>query len=312
MNFRHITESTIGARRSLRATLVAVGAVVGTAAFGVTPASASLTEEVVKAAGSVVQPITTTVAPSPPPAPAPSPPPVAVPAAPRAPAGSTSDPAPSPNPVSTVAAGATKALHPVAETLAGGGKSGTPEKVATPVSGSPREAAKQVVPSAAGDGSEGTSQPGRSASGPTAGAGSRGGDAIPVGAAPRKPAARGGAPSIKPARAAPLWRWFAHVWPAIALGRDGVSMAQWEIAPRLVASNVVRGLLMGALGATAAGDPTLAGRVATLGASRASPESPPLPDGGEIASLVIFSFVVLLALLISAAWVEVRSKYLYH
>jgi hypothetical protein len=36
-----------------------------------------------------------------------------------------------------------------------------------------------------------------------------------------------------------------------------------------------------------------------------------VPRGGEITFFVIFSFAALLAFLVSTAWLEVRSKYLY-
>ena len=130
--------------------------------------------------------------------------------------------------------------------------------------------------------------------------------ALASGAVPRKLAP----PSLGSARAAPLRRWLAYIWPAIALGRDRAALARAEDAPPLIEAAVTRLLTMGATHPGANGDPTLSGPVGPR-------DDPPVaddtlvPGGREITFFVIFSFAALLALLISTIWVEARSKYLY-
>jgi hypothetical protein len=122
---------------------------------------------------------------------------------------------------------------------------------------------------------------------------------------------RSAPPSIGSAQAAPLRRWLAYVWPAIALGRNGEVLAKGETLPPLTLAGVARLLVMGATRASSGGDPRPSAHAVTPEGPRAAPNGTLVPGGAEITSFVIFSFVALLALLISAAWMEVRSKYLY-
>src|SRR4029077_13291765 len=145
-----------------------------------------------------------------------------------------------------------------------------------------------------------------------AGIGTVGGNALASGSTPRKPTGPSAPPSIKSAQAAPLRHWFAHVWPAIELGRDGAVLAKREGGSPLTVSGVAQLLLMGAIRASASGDPTLSRHAAaTLDPSHAAPDSTLVPGGREITFFIMFSFAALLALLIATAWAEIRSKYLY-
>jgi hypothetical protein len=280
-------------RLQLRGIPVAVACVVVSAlAFNATPASATLTGEVVKVAGSIVPEVT---APAPPAAPAPPSPPsatppstpsVAAPAAPQVPAklptgAATSSP--SSNPAPTVASSATKASSPVADGLADAGATETSKQAAPAVSRTSKQAATAV---------SSTSH-----------------EKAKQVAAPNDP------PSIRPARAAPLRRWFAYVWPANALGGDGAALARSAGALPLTVAGVARLLFIDAIRAIRAstsGAPTLSGNVATPDAPpSAAPDRTFVPSGPEISFFVIFSFAALLALLAFTVWVEIRSKYLY-
>jgi hypothetical protein len=284
-------------RRQLFGISVAVACVLVSAlVFNATSASATLTGEVVRVAGSIVPQVTP---PAPPPAPAPpsppsstapSTPPVAAPAAPQVPAklptGAAPTSSPSSNPAPPVASSATKASSPVADGLADGGatetskEAETSKQAATTASGTSKEAASAV---------SSTSQE-----------------------KAKRVAAPGAPPSIRAARAAPLRRWLAYVWPAIALGGDGAALAKTVGALPLRVAGVVRSLLIGAIRASTSGNPTLSGHVATPDASpSAAPDKTFVPGGPEITFFVIFSFAALLALLAFTVWIEIRSKYLY-
>lgn len=122
---------------------------------------------------------------------------------------------------------------------------------------------------------------------------------------------RSAPPSIGSARPAPLRRLLAYVWPAIALGRNGEALAKGKTLPPLTLAGFARLLVMGATRASGGGDPSPSGQAVTSDAPRAAPNGTLVPGGPETTSFIIFSFAALLALLISAAWMEVRSKYLY-
>jgi hypothetical protein len=283
------------------------------ATFGVTSASASLSGDVARTVGSVVSPVTAPAAPSLPSAQPSTPPPPEAPQAPATPPVTATSPPP-PSPPANLASGATKAVDSVTGVLGDGGKAsggvtGSPSKAATTVSSASRE----VAPSASGNGGSVPLQGGSRASAPSAGAGAAKDDPLPAGTAPRRLAGPSAPPSIESARAAPLQRWLARVWPAIELGRDGSALATWEGGPPRTALDVVaRLLVMGAARASATADPTLSAHAARSdAAARPAPVGIPVPDRREITFFVIFSFAALLALLLSTLWVEVRSKYLY-
>jgi len=307
MTFRHTSESAVGTKQHLLccAVVALAGVLMSTAAFGVASASAALPEEVVGSVRSIVSPVTAPAAPTlPDAAPSTPSPPPAAPEAPQAPA------SPPPNPVTTLASSATKAVATVTGALADGGASQASKKAATVVSSTSSEGAKQVTPPA-GSGPPAASPSGRGASAPTAEVGTVGDDAPASETATRKFAGPAAPPSITAAREAPLRRWFAYVWPAIAFGRGGVALGEREGAPSPTVSDVVRMLLAGAFPASATGGATVSRGTATRDAPHAAPNNTPLPEGREITFFVIFSFAALLAFLMSTLWVEVRSKYLY-
>ncbi len=316
MTFKRIVESAAETKQRLLRVVSAAAVIVvaSTAAFGVTSASATLpggVEKVVGAAGSAVPAVTETVGAAAPgavsPAPPPSPsPPAAAPDTPQAPAPPSSSPAP------PLADSVTKAVGQVADVLADEGTTETPKKAAAAVTGTSKGETKQVAPSARSEGPV-TFQGGRSASAPTPGGGSVVADAPSSRSTPRMLGERPAPPSVGSARPAPLRRWLAYVWPAIALGRNGEALAKGETLPPLTLAGLARLLVMGATRASGSGDgdPMPSAHATPPDVPRAAPNGTLVPGGAEITSFVIFSFAALLALLISAAWMEVRSKYLY-
>ncbi len=293
---------------------VVAGAIAGAAALGAAPASASLTGEVVGAAKSILPPVAVPAVQLPQSVPPPAtPPPASTPDAPQAPATPPSEVTPTPtspsNPVSTVASSTTKALEHVAEALPGGGKAGAKRGVDAIPSAS-KDAGQ--VPPPLRDGGSATLQDGRGASASIAQPETARDDATMPGAAPRKLTAHRAPPSIGSVRVAPLRRWLARVWPAIELGRARVALARLlEGAPPLPVSGVTRSLSIGIVRASAGGDPTLSEPAATPSPPPTAPRNSLVPGGREVTFFVVFSFVALLALLVSTLWVEVRSKYLY-
>jgi hypothetical protein len=329
MTFRRTIKLAI-ATRPLSCLFFAVVVVVGAGAFGVASASASLTGDVVKTVGTVVPAV---APPAPPPStpPPPAPPaPTVIPAAPK-----VSTPSPPPSPVTTVKSTATKVVGQVANVVSGGGSTEPSKQVAealtnasgavanapSAVTNTPsaaatsKEVTKQVAPSVTSSESAGPARD-HVGSVPTAELGEAGGDPALPDAASRKhvvPGA-GAPPSIRSARVAPFPRWLARIWPAIALGRDGAARVRGQDALSLSVSDVARLLLAGALGVSASGGDLTAAAPATTpdAPSSVGPRASLVPGGREITFFVIFSFAALLAFLISAVWVEVRSKYLYH
>jgi hypothetical protein len=291
---------------------VVLGAAMAVATFGVSPASASLTGEVVGAAGSVVKTVAAPAAPSLPSAkePLPPPPPAPPPVSPSPP------PPPAPDPVPTVAGGAKKVVDSVVDVVAHGDAAGASKKAITEAPGASKEADKPVLPSAPDSGASAQlggagARLGDDARAPSAKAGAAENDAQVPGTAPRRLAAGGAPPSIRSAREAPLRRWLARVWPAIALAGDSPASARLGDALALTVVDITRLLLSGTVRADAGGVLGAAENANAANASRTGPVGIPLPGGREITLFVIFSFVALLALLLSTVWVEVRSKYLY-
>ncbi len=284
-----------------RIPVAVVGVVLSAASFGVTSASATLSGDVTGVVGSLVPPATVPVAPSPP-----SPPPPATPPAPTAPAvpqvpvklptGVMPASSPSSSPAPAPSGNTTEVPSPAADVPSVGGTTGAARKAAS------------SVPS----GETSVRQSDRGASAPTSEVGATEVDARTSGAPRRKLAAASAPPSIKTGRAAPLRRWLARVWPAIALGPDGASPAQWgdrrpEGTRPPTVFDAARLLLLGI--ARASGDPAPSENPARPSASPAAPNDGSLPGGREITSFVIVSFAALLALLASSVWVELRARY---
>jgi hypothetical protein len=121
-------------------------------------------------------------------------------------------------------------------------------------------------------------------------------------------------PGIESAKAAPLRRLLAYVWPAIALGPVGKLLARlqarWEAATSLSVADVAR-LLSGLTGVAGSGG------AAGFSEHSAIPNpSPPdstgiwVPDNGEISLLVLIVLcAALMALLVFTVGRELRSMY---
>jgi hypothetical protein len=118
-------------------------------------------------------------------------------------------------------------------------------------------------------------------------------------------------PSITPAEVAALQRWFFRIWPAIALGGDGVDRG--EAAGVLMgdllrpAAAAIARLLPLALPTTAAsGDSPLDEHPGAANTSKpALPDAPTAATGRELIYLV--ALVALLALLAFTIWRELRA-----
>jgi hypothetical protein len=118
--------------------------------------------------------------------------------------------------------------------------------------------------------------------------------------------------AVRAAEVAALRRWLARVWPAVALGGNGVGRTG-------VVEVIVGDLLRPALAAVTGllltsspilptgGDPPLTGQHGVAGASRSTPAPPPLPaaaEGGSV--LYLIAIAGLLGLLAFTVWREFR------
>jgi hypothetical protein len=140
-------------------------------------------------------------------------------------------------------------------------------------------------------------------------------DSVNHGAAhPGEGAGSADSAKVESAKAAPLGRLLARVWPAIALGPAGKLLttlgARLEAATSLPASGLPR-LLSGLAGAAGAGG--VAGRSAHSATPNSSPGDStgiPVPGSREISFLVLVILcTALMALLVFAVRRELRAMY---
>jgi hypothetical protein len=120
--------------------------------------------------------------------------------------------------------------------------------------------------------------------------------------------------TVRAAEVAALQRWFARVWPAIALGGGEIgevgaveAIARELFRPALAA---VTGVLLASSPVlpTSGGPLPLDGRQGAAGGSRSAPGSPtPVPAGGEGGGVVyLIAIAALLGLLGFTVWREFR------
>jgi hypothetical protein len=265
------------------------GALLGVSVFGMGFASATSLADIAGTAESVVAPVTKTSASSlPDPVPPPATPaaPVATPAAPQPPVKVPSA-APTSSTSSDVAATLTSATH------ASSPRGGLPSVDGTArgtTSSASREAAQQVSGSA------------RSSSGANSNRQDKalGRDRTTSG---------GNEHSIHPAEPAPLRWFFIHVWPAIALGQDGVFSTtlpeRLEGTTSFLATDAAR-LLTGFSGATGPGpNPTPSPSQSAKPTGRLA-VPPAVAQAVESYRALIFLALVVLAGLF-VAWTESRA-----
>jgi hypothetical protein len=272
-----------------RISVVLAGLALNAAAFGATPAPASLVGEVEGTVRSVVPPVTVPTAPPPDPAPAPSTspsPPAAAPAAPQVPV---------------------ELPAKVAGSVAGGDTAEAAKEATSPA----REDSRAVA-----GGSDAIAPPdeGGARAAPSGSGAAGGGDAA-SGArtvAPKR-AAREAPPAIRPAKAAAPWRWLARVWPAIELGRDGPApalLAKLEDGRPLALSDAAQLLVLGidqSSGESA--KPALAAHPIAADPPPTAPYGGLAPDDRGFALFVIFYFAAVLAALASTVWTKLRTRY---
>lgn len=119
----------------------------------------------------------------------------------------------------------------------------------------------------------------------------------------------GAPPSIRAARAAPLQRWLAHVWPAIRLG-GGAGRAAPVVA---VAEGLLRpaAALAQKLALALSHAPRPTGSSLTEGPGAANPQHLPVPTvppvGDRPKTLYLIALAALMALLAFTVWREFRS-----
>jgi len=115
-------------------------------------------------------------------------------------------------------------------------------------------------------------------------------------------------PSITAAEVAALQRWFARVWPAIALGGHGRGWAARVIGDlfRPAAAATARLLFLAPLVARVASDSPFVGQPGTANAPQlALPNAPASADGKRI--IYLSALAALLAFLAFTIWREFRS-----
>jgi len=297
MTFCRAKEAGFASKLFLRWGISLAGAVLIATVFGVPSASATLVGEAAGAPKSVVPPATGTSAPSLPSAapaapqtPVPTAPqvPIKVPTAPQAPPVKVPGTTPTPSHlVPAPSGGSSPGVDlPSVDRMASGAKetAGTATSTST-------EGVQQAAVSARSGGGKGSTGPGST------------GETRP----------RIGARSVELAKAAPLRRLLAYVWPAIALGPAGKLLAalqaRWEAATSLSVSNATR-FLSGLTGTGVGGAAELSKRSAASNPSPADSTNISLPGGGGI-SLVIFiiSSAALMGWLIFSIRRELGSMY---
>lgn len=268
--------------RPWRLSLLVAGAVLIGLASSVPSASATVTEEATGGVGSTVESVE--AVPQAPPVPS-AVPPAPPPAAPQVPVQAQTEPAPTPSPPPSRSSVDVPSVD--------GAASGVKDSAGSVASAAP----------------ETTQQPGGSegslASTPSNGSAASSGKSVTRagGAAPSAP------PSIVAAEVAPLHRWLARIWPAIALG--GSVDRGWVagvivnlVRPAAAAAARLLSLVPSAM--PAAGDSGLVGRRGTAKAPQpASSDAAPSVDGERILYLV--AFAALLAVLALTVWKEFRA-----
>lgn len=293
MTFRRTEEAGFASKLSLRCGISLAGAVLITTTFGVPSASAALLEEATSAVKSVVPPATGTPAPSLPSA-APTTSQTSVPTAPQVPTvkvpvttPTSSHLAPAPS------GGSTRVSSPGVDLPSVDKITSDAKELAGTATSTSTEGARQATASAragAGKGSTGPGDPGATRPGI-------------------------GARSVESAKAAPLRRLLAYVWPAIALGSAGKLLATlqagWEAVTSLSVPDAARFLsgLTGITGVSGVGG--LSRRSAISNPSPADSTDIPLPgDGGAISLLIfIISSAALMGLLAFSVRRELGSMY---
>jgi hypothetical protein len=311
MTAPRIKEATFAPKPSLGCGISLAGAVLVASIFGVPSASATPLGQAAGAGGSVVPPATEAAPPSlpsasPPQTPVPPAPqaPVKVPTAPRAPV--ETSPAPQAPPVKTPTVKGPGAA-PNFSHLVGAPPSGS-TKVSSPgvdlpsvheIAGSTKEPAGTAMST-----SREVQQTAASASnGVGTGSGNDGATRLGIGAG-----------SVESAKAAPPRRFFAYVWPAIALGPVGKQLAKlqarWRAATSLPVADIAR-LLSGLTGVTGLGSAVgFSEHSAISNPPRADSTDIWVPDGGEISLLaLVISCAALMALLVFTVGRELRSIY---
>jgi hypothetical protein len=294
-----------------RNSLAVAGIAIAVAVLAPAAASASLVGDVVEKATSTVMEVTAPVSQQSPPAPS-TPTSTSVPAAPevqvKLPAETKSAPS-TPSP-------ATGPSDPVAAPVrisdghsgdSGGGVAGATREVGSragavsTVDGAPSEGTERV-PSSGSDGVVAARQDDGAGGSPEAGTL---GSGAPVAASPRLVEATG-APPIALKRDALLRRLIARIWPAIALASDGALPVTSEVMRPLLPADVSRLLSMDV--------PPIQGVLASSAELRRPASGPAsvadgisLRTGLEISLFVVCAFGVLLALLGSSLWVELRA-----
>lgn len=309
MVLRRTKVAAFASKSSLRCGLSLAGAVLIASAFAVS-ASATPLGQAVGGVGALVPPVAGTSASSlpsvmPPQTPVPTPTPqapVGIPTAPQAPVEISPAPQAPPVKLPTVKEPGTNSSHLVPAPSSGSGSVSSPG-VDLPSADEITSGTKESAGTATSTSAAGVRQTAASAR-DGVGEGSRSHDATRPGT---------GAGSVESARAAPLPRLLAYVWPAIALGPARTLFAElqarWEAATSLQAVDLIR-LLSGITGVTDSGG------VAGLSDSASSNPSPAdstgtwATDGGAISLLVlIISCAALMALLVFAVRRELRSMY---
>lgn len=285
MTFDPVSDWTDKATRSLRCGISVAGVVLIPLVFGGAPASAAPLEE----AAGTVKSVTGTPAPqlpTPPPPPATPPAPVGRPTAPQipvdqTPTGVTPASSPSPDLAPNPSGNPTKVPSPDADLPSIDGGASSTKESAGRVTSTSTEATQRGAPSVQG--------------------------AAPVGSDPGQgPDSSRGRRSVVSVEAAPLPRWIAYVWPAIALGQTGDALAallvRWEAATSLAASDAARlfSRLMGitrAFRLPASSDAFKPSeQPATPKGSLAAPPIDPVPAGAGM-SLFLTMITLLMALL---------------
>lgn len=269
--------------RSWRLTVLVAGAMLVGLASGVPSASATLVGEVAEGVGSTVEsveaipnatPVPSAIPPAPPPAAPQAPPPVQTEVVPM--------PSPSPS-------------HSPGNVPAGDGTAGTAKDAVGSVASSGTEAPQQKAASVGTEGSRVSAFPDGSAP-------------VPANATSR--ATVGGAPpSIVAAEVAPLHRWLARIWPAIALGAGAdrgwlAGMTVNLLRPAAVATARVLSLTPPVTPVHR--EPRPVGQHETASVSQSAlPDGPVSVDGERLVYLV--AFAALLAVLAFTIWREFRS-----
>lgn len=295
MNRRRTRGTGIAFEQSLRSKIALVAGVILIGSVSSVPAvSASLVKEVGGIVGSTVRSVPSTVnaAPSLPNA-APPTAPVPIPALPHAPVRLPTKATPAPLP-SGAGSGASA---PSADGIAGAARNS-----AGSVTGAGRGTASPAASAGSGGGGASVAQ---------SGSGTRASRATPgaTGTASSAP------PSIDDAEVAALQRWFARIWPAIALG-DGESGRGWLARAidgdllRPAVAAVARLLFLGPPIVRAVADSPTVGLPATANAPQSAPPDnapassapPPAADGTWFIFLAALS-----ALLAFALWKEFHS-----